>query len=335
MSKTVVISDIHIGDDSDTCWYRTEVHEPYLLALLEWVIQNRDDIRELIILGDLVDFWTYPPNRVPPTMKEIVDKNPNTLGPHGKLSRVLTALNGNVTYLPGNHDMGMSLKDLKQIRNPHHEIKKAGNVLIRDNVLYTHGHLDTLFNAPDNREGRRFKPLPVGHFVTRALSLKLLKNKKENRAAYLPAQGSLIEEEAWLPWMMSKLGGLNDALHSLGSLRKKGVVAALLKYMSRFAKIGLHQVFVKLSKTETVAWDSVLNIYEHLFSEWWEELAREVNSQEALLMTLKSVEADYDGSYLGWFAQRRAMQNLKALKWPYLVVMGHTHAVNYPFLIPT
>ncbi|HSC61941.1 MAG TPA: hypothetical protein VLC29_11980, partial [Rhizomicrobium sp.] len=57
-SKLVVISDVHIGDNSPTVWYQQKYHEPYLLALFDHVIANADSIQELIILGDFVDFWT-------------------------------------------------------------------------------------------------------------------------------------------------------------------------------------------------------------------------------------------------------------------------------------
>ena len=64
--STVVISDIHIGDNSRTCWYQKSVHEPYLLALMDWIIERvtaKDPpIDRLIILGDLFDFWTFPPD---------------------------------------------------------------------------------------------------------------------------------------------------------------------------------------------------------------------------------------------------------------------------------
>src|ERR1041385_167921 len=65
-NKIVVLSDVHIGDNSPTVWYQQKYHEPYLTALFDHVVANADQISELVILGDFVDFWTYPPDRRPP-----------------------------------------------------------------------------------------------------------------------------------------------------------------------------------------------------------------------------------------------------------------------------
>ena len=32
-----VLSDVHIGNDANTCWYQSTVHEPYLIAALVFV----------------------------------------------------------------------------------------------------------------------------------------------------------------------------------------------------------------------------------------------------------------------------------------------------------
>jgi UDP-2,3-diacylglucosamine hydrolase len=55
------------------------------------VVDNKGDVDRLIILGDLFDFWTYPPDQTPPTTDEIIDANPNVFGANGALSKVLTA----------------------------------------------------------------------------------------------------------------------------------------------------------------------------------------------------------------------------------------------------
>ena len=38
--NTVVISDVHIGNNYKTCWYQKAVHEPYLTAVLDGVIDR-------------------------------------------------------------------------------------------------------------------------------------------------------------------------------------------------------------------------------------------------------------------------------------------------------
>ena len=41
MSLAVVFSDVHIGDNSNTCWYQKKYHEGYLKAALKWVENNK------------------------------------------------------------------------------------------------------------------------------------------------------------------------------------------------------------------------------------------------------------------------------------------------------
>ena len=59
-SRTVVLSDVHIGTNARTCWYQRAVHEPYLASVLDYVIAHADvadqPVSELVILGDLFDF---------------------------------------------------------------------------------------------------------------------------------------------------------------------------------------------------------------------------------------------------------------------------------------
>jgi hypothetical protein len=65
---TVVISDIHIGNNSRTNWYQQTIHEKYLVTALDWIIANKEvlGLTKFLILGDLFDYWTYAPNVAPP-----------------------------------------------------------------------------------------------------------------------------------------------------------------------------------------------------------------------------------------------------------------------------
>ncbi len=50
------------------------------------------ELREVILLGDLVDTWTYAPSVTPPTMAEIIAANENVLGASGALANVVKAV---------------------------------------------------------------------------------------------------------------------------------------------------------------------------------------------------------------------------------------------------
>ncbi len=61
-----------------------------------------------------------------------------------------------------------------------------------------------------------------------------------------------------------------------------------------------------------ITFGEVKDIYENLFSEW--------RKKDDLLTAYKAIQADLNGDYLGWFAQKVAFEFGAEL-----VVMGHTH----------
>ena len=68
---------------------------------------------------------------------------------------MLSALKGRVTYIPGNHDMGVTQRDLDFLVS-----REGYRIQVRDEEAYfplapdrrlacSHGHRWTMFNAPD------------------------------------------------------------------------------------------------------------------------------------------------------------------------------------------
>src|SRR4029077_5203930 len=114
-SLVVVLSDVHIGNGAPTVWYQPSVHEPYLVTALEWVVEHKDEVRELVLLGDMFDTWTYPPAVRPPSLADIIAANPATLGADGALAKVVAALPGAVTLLLGNHDGTLTQDDIAEL----------------------------------------------------------------------------------------------------------------------------------------------------------------------------------------------------------------------------
>ncbi len=311
-SQIVVLSDIHIGTNAPTVWYQQKYHEPYLATVLDYVIKNASEIKELILLGDVVDFWTYPPDELPPSFDAIMAANPNIFGLNGKLSEVLTALKGNVTYVRGNHDMTITQNDLDKIENPEgYKIK-----LSLDDIYYpldngngdkriacTHAHLYTMFNAPYTNNNP-VAPLPLGHFITRCVAFKRSNELKgsDKTVAELAGSGDPSNDEL-LPNLFDELLKSNINQFSLAE--------TVLRIVANATGVKETQL-IKLAADKEITFGNAVKIYNALFSEWV--------SQHGELVACKSVMADKDGSYLGWFAQKLALpQNTE------LVVMGHTH----------
>ena len=311
--QTVVISDIHMGTNEATNWYQKDIHGPYLSHILNWILDHRTDVDELILLGDLFDFWTCAPDEKPPTAAQIVAANTEILGPNGLLSEVLSALDGRVSYVHGNHDITTTQSDLAQIGNPTGpKIKLQPDIYVKNGVVYTHGHLFTMFNAPD-----AIQPLPVGHFVTRAVSY------------YLKKHGEKAAEEAGFGVPDMGYSGLKSVLESL---RFPGV----LKNLKSIANFSITHEFLDIIQKTTGLPDDypiqlernlgtttlaeVKSTYANLWSDWIKRYSDGEGLLRGFMFAYKAAWADANGSYLGWSAQQLAFQHRADL-----VVMGHTH----------
>ncbi|MEQ8833949.1 MAG: metallophosphoesterase [Miltoncostaeaceae bacterium] len=304
-SLAVVLSDVHIGNGAPTAWYQPAVHDPYLVRALDWAIEIKDSIRELILLGDLVDLWTYPPGVRPPSMAEIIAANPATLGPGGALARTVAALPpGAVKLLLGNHDGTLDRADIDllsasvgpiELVDEVHTVTSASGA----RTTFTHGHLWTMFNAPDDRSP--WAPLPVGHFVTRAFAYQMAKLLKPGQTV------------ADLANMGAPNGfDLSQFLHSLSPTLDPSVSSMLLDYVAGVAGLP-HDLPIILPDGSTTTLDAAKAAYADLFTEW-------VAKEGGPLNAARAAFADQWGDHLAWFAQRLAIQTGSDL-----VVMGHTH----------
>lgn len=321
-NKIVVLSDIHIGTNAPTVWYQKDLHEPYLIKVLDYIIQQKDSIRELILLGDIVDFWTYPPDERPPSFEDIVKDNPKIFGEHGKLSEVLTALEGNVTYVRGNHDMNITQEDLKLIKNPNYTITLCddpndvyfplGNEDRR--ILCTHGHHYTMFNAPDTET--KFAPLPIGHFVTRAVSYHVQqiieRDESVKTVADLEGQGAPNSPNA------IDLAQLVHPIVQHHDLDNLNIAEILLDYIAKHTNTNMlkDKEFI-LPNGEKTTIEEAKRDYSQLLQQW---IHKYDGGNKGKIIAGKAAIADNDGQYMGFFSQKLAFEYGADL-----VVMGHTH----------
>lgn len=308
--KIVVLSDIHIGTNYKTNWYQKEFHEPYLSAILDHVIQNKDSIQELILLGDIFDFWTYPPNMIPPAFADMLAANPNIFGVNGKLSQVLTALQGRVTYVNGNHDMNVTKNDLDQIPNSDgYKINYCPEPIYYvqtdqgKKIAFTHGHIFTMFNNP--YLGTEISPLPVGYYITRSVAYKWDRELKPGQTvADLRGQGAPTGVEHPLE-LLTKIEGGRDT-----------IVDILLSYMETQTGIREEEP-INLPNGLKTTFAEARKLYSNLWSQW---VHKGGGGEDGQLVARKSAIADFDGSYIAWFAQQSALTSGSDL-----IVLGHTH----------
>lgn len=316
MTKTdvVSISDIHMGDNSVACWYNNEFHDGYLKRILQYVIANASDIKEFVILGDLFDFWTYPPDVKPPTVGDIIAANTGTLADPGIFGlgnifdTAVIALEGRVSYIVGNHDITLTQADLNEIPlSNNYTITKKADEFMMNETLFTHGHLYTIFNAPDPHN-----PLPLGHFVTRLIAYHVKQNYIANgkKAWQLggngaPAKLQLIFSPAFLPALK-----FVEKLFSTKPLDSTTVSAFVDMWVNvtGFPSTGKFKMATGPDMTIT----DVKTNYANLFSDWVAAHNKEY--------VRKSVYTDGAARSMSWFTQQAGLA-----KGAKLVVTGHTH----------
>ncbi len=308
----VALSDIHIGDGSPTCWYQAPVHERYLTAVLDWVVDNAGRVRELVLLGDVVEFWTYPFAKTPPTFAEIVAENPRIFGVGGALARVLDALDGNVTWLEGNHDMGITAADAASIVSPggHHirlHPEPTYAPLSPDrSIVMSHGHHHTLFNANDPTSP--WDQLPAGHFVARAVAeMWSTKLQPGETVADIANQGA--------PSGIS-LGSLAHTIEKTMLGFERSLTEELFDLLA--GTTGVDELApIQMPDGTTATMAQARDAFKDLWSRWAEEHG---GGDQGQIEAARSGWADAKEE-LGWHAQKDGFATGADL-----VVMGHTHA---------
>ncbi len=317
--EAVVLSDLHIGDNTRTCWYQTSLHEKALVAVLRWIIARQSSVREVILLGDIFDVWTYPPAVQPPSLDQIRQANPGLFSPSGPVAALVKAFPNRVHLMLGNHDGTLRFDDVALLN-----AKLQGNLargeaiqletcpvrVIRSGTVataFSHGHHWCMFNSPDPKSP--WAPLPLGHVVSRAIAHAWDRDLPYHKTvADLAGHGNDIVRKA----IQKDLGDLWPPRGSRTRIRSELVtrlIAALCKSSGMTATTPIHLPgggVTKLQDAETA--------FRDLWSRWATE--REIRDIDAD----RAATADFWPDHLAWFAQRLAMQARANL-----VVMGHTH----------
>jgi UDP-2,3-diacylglucosamine pyrophosphatase LpxH len=283
-------------------------HEPYLASIFDYIVAHAtgvDPVTHLVILGDLFDFWTYPPDVRPPKIDDIIAANTRILGAGGKLSKVVSALHGNVTYLRGNHDIGLTQADLNRLPMGGYQIRLIDNDVFVDQsgIVLTHGHLFTMFNAPDPRYPGE---VPFGHFVSRAIAHLLENTVPANQtAANLPSEGSPygVDIGTVIPALLMEIPG-------------PSTTNLFLDYIA--ARCGLSETApILMADGSSTTIQQVKRKYDGLWDVW---VGRFGGGEVGETIAAKAVDADYAGNYMAWFAQKCAWDNSARG-----ALTGHTH----------
>jgi UDP-2,3-diacylglucosamine pyrophosphatase LpxH len=310
-TRLLFLSDIHIGSNAKTNWYQRDLHEPMLLPILEYAIANANNIAEFVILGDLIDQWTYLPEVTPPSFDEIATVNPAIFGPGGALAILAATMPERVTYMPGNHDMALTAEALSaKIGQPIRSVKgpiytpAAG----KGQVACTHGHIYSIFNAPD-LVGDPKHSLPLGHFITRLAALDASQKLVPGQTvADLPQSG----DPTGAGLLDAAFKGIFETFMTGDASLGRLVMDTLLDAVNKPANMP----FVMLDGTQITGAD-VIRAYDNLFERYGSgaEYPASLYGRHPALMALIDTDAR---NTIAHFAEILSSRYAA-------IVMGHTH----------
>lgn len=176
--KIVVISDIHLGNDST--YSECVKHLPRLKQFLTQVRESKT-IKELVIAGDLLDEW-YLPSRLDTynggTQKDFVRKIAQTNKiVVDELNNIIQDKKIKVTYVPGNHDLLITSENANEIFPGINQARDTGKQGIGTyhpdaypQIAIEHCHRYDFFCSPDPYSSQNTAAgsiLPPGYFFTR------------------------------------------------------------------------------------------------------------------------------------------------------------------------
>jgi UDP-2,3-diacylglucosamine pyrophosphatase LpxH len=318
-NQVVVLSDIHIGNGTPTCWYQTSVHDAYLAAAVEWIVKQ-EHVREVLFLGDLFDVWTYPPSVRPPGMQQILAANRTLLGPSGPFARLVKALPGHVNLMLGNHDGTLNASDIALLnRSLGGNLQKREAITLISKPVYllgaegtrtafSHGHHWCMFNAPDELSPWA-NQLPLGHLVSRAIAYRWSRDlTPPDTVADKPNTGNPDGIDA------KAAAALVGKIAPLVTNTSDDIASILVDYICDVTKMTTRERIILPNGTTTTG-EQAKRDFQHLFKHW--RTVKEGRRLDAY----RAAVADVKGDYLAWFAQRLAMGTSSDL-----VVMGHTHS---------
>jgi UDP-2,3-diacylglucosamine pyrophosphatase LpxH len=298
-TKRIFISDVHINAGRSFAdgyqghpydWLNPDETKRFAGFLSD--LSKREDISEVILLGDIFEEWVCPVDDVPPTLDEIV------AAPHNKEAvEQLNALSQHpeikVVYLSGNHDMSVD----QTLMNRHFPKIVFGGSAWHDSryqsgrVLAEHGSARAMFNAPDPANDARSR-LPLGYFISRVVTTKAARTGHADRHF----------------WTY-----IDDALELLGP---QSVAASVFETLLEEADLP-EETPIEMrpigGQPRPISAAEVKSRYANLYQQWEERKGRG--------MAFKSLMAEI--GYLGDFAD-----HLSKSSGNRIIIFGHNHSAE-------
>ncbi|MCK9205177.1 MAG: metallophosphoesterase [Bacteroidales bacterium] len=204
------ISDIHLGEyravAENYCWFSK--NQVALIDLLDNVITGQQ-VRQLVILGDLFDGWVIPYRSSPfdsaagvYSPREYflsVANSPVNIPIINKFKEIASNSDIQLIYVPGNHDMLLTQSILEEIIPGviwKGNITGLGNYSPVDEMIMEHGHRFDFFNCPQPLVNAGHI-LPPGFFISRLQAAGLKEHHTNLLKEGFAIKGSVEFKLAW------------------------------------------------------------------------------------------------------------------------------------------
>lgn len=317
-TKTIVISDLHIGgDDAISKGYSWTIENIDIIVSFLKEIKTNAAIKELIIAGDLLDGWMIPYDDDPApngtlAFFQMIRKSQNHITPeNNSVKTIFDTLNEiantgdiKVHYLNGNHDMLLTkemFNDDSMFANIiwHSDTDGLGAYWPQSHVVIEHGHRYDFSCAPDAISNSE-SILPYGYFVSRLYT----KNKLEDQGLLEAIDFDLKTLEFETLW-------------------NTGTFASGGKFF------GPNPEVVKMGRVKgwnDIVYDDAKKVFTNSGDTWEDrQIKNGVSSPlgilESSLMPLVNIVPGYIVGTMAKIATEEYFQNSRAQ----IVVFGHTH----------
>ncbi len=213
----VVISDMHMG--ADMAYTECKNNLGPLVKLLQQ-IRTAPNVKELVIAGDLIDEWFVPANINTYLGKDqgdfVLRLAAANSGVFAALNQIIQEKKILVTYVPGNHDLGITAASVELILpgvNQARDARGLGTYIPASLPILAieHGHRFNFACAPDpisNKDSVPGSILPFGYFYTRIAVLHFMQNctvAGDTLAVITPnVSGNGSQQLAYFYWKICK-----------------------------------------------------------------------------------------------------------------------------------
>ena len=329
-SQIVVISDIHLG--ADIAYAEINQNRAALVDFLGQV-QDSPTVAELVINGDFFDEWFVPATTDTYAGKDQADFVRRIASTNSEVfeafNRIIQAGQIKVTYVPGNHDLGITAGNvdsvLPGINQARDDVQGLGTYYPdgHPEIAIEHGHRYNFFCAPDTLSNSKLAPgsiLPPGYFYTRIATLHVVQ-KCTTPGDVIPEvtpnpDGGVNQELTYVYWNIWK--NLLQKLPVENGFTDKIIVTNIDGFTQTYAISDI------MPFQASPGGFIDMNLYKGSLDNWDER--QTINHVAVHSGTLEALQTAAEASGTDDQAERQYFDNTASNVR--IVVFGHTHAAK-------